>query len=207
MPPIAHERYGTLVATLRGEAEQAGRQGRAARGRRADRRHRAHREHAAHALRDRPRRPHPGGARRARCPGGRWTRCSRACSNPAVGIVEQSWRLWNNPCHVRHRPVPGPARRRSASAPPAPRRRSARTGSHPPGWARAGSSSAATLLVVVALLSQGLRALARLPRRPLLIAAGASPTPRRCWSTATSASSASTASSASPASTPRPWAT
>ena len=63
MPPVAHERYGALVGTMRGEAEQAGRRGRCrprpSRGVIATA---LDREAPAHALRDRPRREDPGAA-------------------------------------------------------------------------------------------------------------------------------------------------
>ena len=75
-------------------------------------------------------------------------------------IVEQS---------VACPPPPGSrsCSRRSASAPPAPPRRSARTGSRPAGVGAGRILVGGALLVAVALLASGLRALARLPRRPV----------------------------------------
>ena len=63
MPPVAHERYGTLVATLRGEAEQQGVKGEPPEAVARIVVTALTAAQAAHPLRDRARRAHPGRAR------------------------------------------------------------------------------------------------------------------------------------------------
>ena len=113
----------------------------------------------ADPLRDRPRRPDPGASLDRVLPD-----CA-VMDRLIARIVEQSLRLWNNRAHVT---APGPARRRSASAPPAPPKRSARTASRPRASARPASWSAARCW---SSSRWSAAVCAGLPRRPLLLAA------------------------------------